>query len=579
MKRWNKITLRKQILIFFGMILGILLCVCLPLYYRYIQNVMLNSEKEKLMSMCDLVKSNVSAVIDNADKYSQMAAYSDNVQSILENAQSNKETGTILSDIKLITSVSYVKSIYVLDNYGHVYSGANAYMNSIPDRNFKSTSWYQDMVKADGKYILRVDSGGFLEKLENEEDYISVIRIINDIYTIRPVGMIILNISLSQIEENFEVLNFDSGQSAYIVDKDNRIMTSSHNVAEETRTIVENMRDELWGENSQSFFWEKGKYYVSSIPFENSDFQIVILQKKLSFTQDIKQIMMITVVILVICLFLTYFGAVIITNRVNAPITRILESMENIENKQFTVIREISTNQEMNRLQKGYNQMVLKINELFEQVVIEQRMKRKYELDILHEQIKPHFLYNTFDSVGALALMNRSEDVFKIMQALGTYYRTSLHKGQEIITVEEELKIVYNYLIIQKYRYEDVFSVEYEIDKVVKTYKTLKLVLQPFVENAIYHGLKENGIGGIIKVKASKTDEYIVFHVIDDGAGMEQERLEQVLAGQETDKGKSFGVYGTIERIHLTYNRNDLVTIKSQKGKGTDIMIRIPIKE
>ena len=220
--------------------------------------------------------------------------------------------------------------------------------------------------------------------------------------------------------------------------------------------------------------------------------------------------------------------------------------------------------------------MIDRIKDLFMRIEEEQRLKRKYELDVLNAQIKPHFLYNTFDSIGALALTGRNREAYQMIQALGKYYRTSLHKGDEVIVLSDEIKIVKNYLIIQKYRYEDVFDVVYELDESIQSCKVLKLILQPFAENAIYHGLKVMDEGGTITIRTENQGDYILLQVEDDGAGMPEEKAAQILTEGRSQEKASFGVWGTAERIRLYYKQEGLVTIDSREGKGTRVSIRIP---
>lgn len=165
-----------------------------------------------------------------------------------------------------------------------------------------------------------------------------------------------------------------------------------------------------------------------------------------------------------------------------------------------------------------------------------------------------------------------------MMQALGQYYRSSLNKGQEIITINEELRIVENYLIIQSFRYDDVFDVVYDVDESVKQYKMIKLILQPFVENAIYHGFREHDLQGTITIRAKDDGDYVKLQVEDDGMGMPEEKIQELLQNSEKNQGKRFGLYGTMQRIGLYYHQENkkLFDIQSELGEGTVITVWIP---
>ena len=252
--------------------------------------------------------------------------------------------------------------------------------------------------------------------------------------------------------------------------------------------------------------------------------------------------------------------------------------MKGIEKGEFKRVDIKSGNDEIGKLADGYNTMIGQIQNLINRIMQEQKMKRKVELDVLQAQIKPHFLYNTFDAISSLALYGKNKEVYDIMKALGVFYRTRLSKGREVITIGEEIDVVVNYLKIQKYRYEDMFSVEYDIDEEAKSYKTLKLVLQPFVENSLYHGIRPKGKNGKIWVSAKCTGDFILLQIADDGIGMTEEEVERLTSGKTLREDQSFGIWGTIERLRIFYGVDNIISIESHKDYGTKVSIRIPLQ-
>ena len=196
----------------------------------------------------------------------------------------------------------------------------------------------------------------------------------------------------------------------------------------------------------------------------------------------------------------------------------------------------------------------------------------------MQAQIKPHFLYNTFDAISSLALSGRNNEAYRALKALGSYYRTSLSRGSEVITIAEELDVVKNYLTIQQLRYGDIFTANYDIDERAKKYKILKLVLQPLVENALYHGIKLKGESGNINISAKYSEDFITLTVEDDGIGMSEEVLKKIIQGRYDDTKVSFGLKGTIERLRIFYRVNDLFSIESKEYYGTKVVISIPIE-
>ena len=221
-------------------------------------------------------------------------------------------------------------------------------------------------------------------------------------------------------------------------------------------------------------------------------------------------------------------------------------------------------------------------------VIEEQKNMQKAELKSLQSQITPHFLYNTFDTIIWLAEAEQTDTVVKVTRAFSEFLRISLSRGHEWITVEQEISHISNYLTIQKIRYEAILNYEIDIDKELFKYKMLKLTLQPLVENAIYHGIKNKRGRGHIKVSARYTTEEndcgkkMRFSVEDDGAGFSEERLEEVkkelLEDNSENVSATYGLYNVNKRLILYYNGSNL-EIESREGKGTKVSFTIPCIE
>jgi two-component system, sensor histidine kinase YesM len=251
---------------------------------------------------------------------------------------------------------------------------------------------------------------------------------------------------------------------------------------------------------------------------------------------------------------------------------------------------------ELNHLAENLNSMAGKIEDLIDENVQEQMNLQKAEMKTLQAQITPHFLYNTFDTIIWLAESGQTAEVIEITRAFSDFFRISLSKGHEWITVSQELEHVGNYLKIQKIRYENILTYEFNIDEGIGSIPVLKLVLQPLVENAIYHGIKNKRGRGRISVSAhlingketqdsAENDggtDYIVFTVEDDGIGFTPARLEEVLnelnkkADAENLKAV-YGLYNVNKRLNLYYDKSVSLSIKSEYGKGTIVSFTVPI--
>lgn len=234
---------------------------------------------------------------------------------------------------------------------------------------------------------------------------------------------------------------------------------------------------------------------------------------------------------------------------------------------------------EIQTLSDGFEQMVSRLNQLIEQNRQEQISLRSAELALLQAQINPHFLYNTLDAIVWLIEMEKNEQAIEMVTSLSSYFRSSLSKGRDIITLREEEQHVRSYLEIQQVRYKDILDYRIEIDPALAEYRIPKLTLQPLVENALYHGIKQKRGQGIIAVTGKECGGDICLTVEDNGAGMDEQRLENVRGTLMHKQRVGFGVATVHERLQLLFGSEYGLSISSALGEGTRVCVRIPKKE
>ena len=237
---------------------------------------------------------------------------------------------------------------------------------------------------------------------------------------------------------------------------------------------------------------------------------------------------------------------------------------------------------EIGELGENYNDMIDHLKELIESLLEKEKTIQRAEVWALHEQIKPHFLYNSLETISAMAIDDGAEDVHFALETLGRFFRNFLSKGDREIPLEREVHIIQDYLKLLKLRYGDIINDEYEIDEEAKNCVIPKLILQPLVENGIYHGIRMKGEPGSVKIKAFFEGENLHISVRDSGVGMPQEEIEKILNQKRTAKNEDdlnqfgFGLWGTIERVKYFCDKEDVVRIESVIGDHTEIEFIIP---
>ena len=277
-------------------------------------------------------------------------------------------------------------------------------------------------------------------------------------------------------------------------------------------------------------------------------------------------------------LFLLAMINAFISDKISNPIKRLDGSVREIESGNLDVEILPSGSYEVEHLGKSIKNMLGRIKVLMSDLVAEHNAKRKSEFDTLQSQINPHFLYNTLDIIVWMIENENSDKAVNIVTALAKFFRISLSKGKNIITVKDEVEHVRNYLMIQNMRFKNRFEYSIDVDEKVLSYSSLKLMLQPLVENAIYHGMEFMDGDGEIDVKVFKEDNSLYFTITDNGLGMSEDMVETLLSKDfvPSKKGSGIGVKNVNERIKLYFGSEYGLKVESEPDEGTKITIHLP---
>nr|WP_307990669.1 sensor histidine kinase [uncultured Niameybacter sp.] len=301
---------------------------------------------------------------------------------------------------------------------------------------------------------------------------------------------------------------------------------------------------------------------------------------KQAIENDINKMLQMILLIFVVVLGITWILIIVISDSISKPLEHLCKLTKQVGKGDFSIEEPKSHGDEVMALEKSFHTMVGKIESLVENVKKEQVNLRQMELKLLQVQINPHFLYNTLDAISWMAEDGRTDDVVEMVSALSEFFRTGLSKGRDYITLKEEESHIRSYLQIQQFRYTDILNYEIHIPEAIGDFMLLKLTLQPLVENALYHGIKQKRGKGIIKVTADY-DQYSIFlKVEDNGIGMTEEELQalrqSVEAGSLKTSDKGFGLANVHERIRLNYGNDYGLVIDSVYQEGTCVTVCLP---
>jgi two-component system sensor histidine kinase YesM len=252
--------------------------------------------------------------------------------------------------------------------------------------------------------------------------------------------------------------------------------------------------------------------------------------------------------------------------------------MKLIENGDFNVKIKLRNRNEIGQLARTFNNMTRKVNKLINEVYVDKITQKELEVQMLQNQINPHFLYNTLESIHMMAEINEDEETSTMVRALGRILRYGISKKHEKVTVKQELDNINDYILLQKIRFSNIFDIKVNIDPNLYDFIIIKLIFQPLVENAIYHGLDETLSGGLIEITGEKSDNNLIFMVKDNGKGMDESSVIKMNNNlNDVDNSmSSIGLKNVSRRIKLKYGNDYGLEVSSVLGEYTAVKILLP---
>ena len=461
---------------------------------------------------------------------------------------------------------------------------------------YQKQPWFQKALAAEGDPVI---TGPHRERFlkDNDETVFSISRAMNSLGYLDQLGVILVDVNLSVIKNLCDSAKLGNNGMLYIVNQSGQIIYQpAQNTAAKTggaaggrpvKRLFQKVLPEF-ARNIEGTFTAKSegvKYQLVYGRMDTTAWTVVAVTPYQNVIADANNIMNLIIIVGLISLILILAITYLLSFRITNPIITLKNYMDQADQGNLDIRANIRTNDEIDMLANSFNHMLERIETLLKQVVAEQEEKRKSELKALQAQINPHFLYNTLDSIIWMA-ESKNENIVPITEALSNLFRISLSRGQEMIPLADELDHVRNYLIIQSMRYLNKFDYEITAEAGITGYKTLKIILQPLVENSIYHGIKNKTGPGFIKINAweerdgSGEGGRLIITVHDDGIGMDPEICDRILHDpslKSKSKGSGIGVRNVNERIQLYFGKEYGLRFESAPGEGTTAYITLPV--
>lgn len=396
-------------------------------------------------------------------------------------------------------------------------------------------------------------------------------------------AILLIDIDYSSIEHLLDNISFDKGSYIYLMSSDSTLIY--HPKLQLIYSGIEKEDNLKVSERSDGTYIEfysgvKRNILIKSVGY--TGWRVVSIREERGFSLDslkikLFMIFIIAYIILMLAIINSYISKVI-TN----PIKELDKSVNELEKGNMNSEIFIGGSYEIEHLGKSIKEMSLRIKTLMDDIVKEHEEKRKIEFDTLQSQINPHFLYNTLDIIVWMIENENKVGAVKVVTSLAKFFRISLSKGKNIISVKDELEHVKNYLMIQQMRFKNKFRYEIIYDDEILLYSSLKLMLQPIVENSIYHGMEFMDGDGLIRVEVRKNKDKLLFKISDNGFGIKEEDLVDLLDNTKefkSKKGSGIGLKNVNERIKIYFGKEYGLNIESEADVGTTVYLLLPLRE
>ena len=590
MKKKQKSSLKNRALSQTAVLIIVTMCIMVTVFYMVFHSRAFNErgkyEEENLVNMEAYLNSYLEEVDSIAKNVNYNYYLQDYLETVIKEEDDYVDSGigknmrsyemssqafsdTLLSRADISSIMIFGKKKMLLNRSMYTYQKVAL--------DYSKLDWYAKAVaKPQDAIITGPNRHSFFD---TDDEVISLSREVQSYENGTFRGVILINLNMNKITEICNSFQEKQENFICIINDKGELVYEQQNGRERFAFDEKENRQELntaLGKTKESCFrlnYRGEKYLVTRTDMKTTGWTLVSMVPYKSVMAETMAISGVMILAVAITLIVTLLLLNRILTGVVKPLKKLEKYMVQVNPDNMDQRMEILTDDEIGHLSMKFNQMMDRIRNLKEQVIEEQEDKRKYELQALQAQINPHFLYNTLDSIIWMAETNDS-NIVAMTEALAKLFRISLNKGNEEISLERELEHVKNYLIIQSMRYADKFTYEISAEPGVERCRTIKLILQPIVENCIYHGIKKKRGTGKITIRAYRREQNLIIEVSDDGCGMPEEICRKILSDEiesENISGSGIGVKNVNERIQLRFGKKYGLSYSSEEGVGTTV--------
>lgn len=573
-------SIRTTLLFSFSVLIVSALLTFLLFSMNHVQRTVLDNSVEYTKQLMNQVNVDIDSYISYMENIAQIIVNDGDVKEYLFTSDASGQTEVKNKIMNQFTTLKDTRSdIY---NIGVISLNGRYLLNESEDElnpfaKLESLEWYQDIIDGKRETILTASH------IQNviKDDYQWVVTLSQGI--VNPEngkieGVFFVDLNYSSISDLCDRLSLGSKGYTFIVDNSGFIIYHPKQQLLYSGIKTELINQVLEQESGSFLTADKELLYTVSKSDKTGWFVAGVANYE-EMMGRLDETQLIYAILSLVLLAAAILISIVLSNEITKPIKMLGKSMKSVETGNFNQVTfEVEYQNEIGHLTKSFQIMVTKIQNLIKQNMEEQETKRKSELRALQAQINPHFLYNTLDSIIWMAESGKNREVVQMTSSLSKLLRKSISNEKEIVTIESEIGYTKEYLTIQKMRYQDKLEYDISVAPEILQKTIVKLVLQPLVENAIYHGIKYEDRKGMLRITGEIAGDAICIQVIDNGRGMEKETLQHILDPKEDGEKRAVGVANVHNRIQMHYGKEYGIAYKSQIGVGTTVTVTLPIR-
>ncbi len=575
MRRIKKRSFQTRIQLLFTVFIIIFFLIMVGVLFGAIYNLYREDSEKRVGQTQSLLSDSINRTKENVESDILKLVLEPNLQEILMEYDGQEE---IHVGKDLIEEISYIvdtnpniEGCDVITNSG-VFIRTSDYieieirqlLRAVQDTDYRSYQWY-------GPYSVKKNNG-IVESI-----FVIRKKIISSSNGLEQ-GEVFTYVSEASINEILQSAENSLDTQYLVLDESNYIIAPTKKQEEfsyvRERVVTENLQEEFYIESRQ------GAQFIQSTEVDSDEWRVISVTSMSSLLQAFESVQVVIIFIMIIGILVILIATVRISKKVTEPIHTMVDTMEQISegNRELRLIMKENCSEEFKIVEQSFNKLMNHNEELIKDVFEKQESIRRYSFLLLQEQIKPHFMYNSLSTISALVKLKMNDEAVETVDNLASFFRTTLNGGKHLYTLMEEKNMVENYLVVQKYRYHGKIEYNIEVEEGIGDQCVPKLTLQPLVENAIYHGVKGKARITRIEIKGVRAADWVYLSVKDEGVGIAEQKIAEILENIEEDNQKNFGLTCVNQRLKMIYEKDYSINIRSEVGQYTIVEMKIPYR-